>query len=660
MEVTTVNENLKIQFDKNLEELKTAKKLFKEDKALALLSIAQGLSSTKEGMLYLFEKALELEEAGIFQGTVWDEPEKLVSSLAGGTLKADHPTSTYEILSELRMVRYLDQPEKSDLSREEVSDFLQQLVVHNLSLIFSPDDEESRQKLSKSDLKYMQNLFSLILEKIPFNSIKDKLAIEVEMICQQRPIMVKRTTEILTLVKNKIDLNPNQGPDRRLSQYINALDHPTKNTFRNKSAEDYQTFLMQADDDELEWECKQLGQSITKTGLVCKKHAQALLFVAPKSPKLIDEALDLNNIGSSELQTHLKLVQELIEKGISPATCQSIYGLSQLLNRGLLSRNPVKNGLQKLFTLEIHPDAKERILKMEGFEKGETDSSSLIVAGVISILGQPLGIGQGLNPTCQAARGISLWSQHAPGKLLNMVMNAAHNDNLEFYFEGALLSSKDLPLGLAQKLDYSLDVVSIILVPHLDKIYNEMMRRAFGRGEDPHKWVNPALYGQWIQTGFFSAYNELLHAVTNYEDFVRTFYASFHPDYNGGHDLIYPNPVGIFITSSSGKLLGFHAISLLRVGRSPEGEMRAYFLNPNNEGRQDWGQGIKPTVHNHGENHGESSLPFYQFVCRLYAYHYNRMSLGDKSHIDKDEIKKVIELSRESWGESYNWIEKKL
>lgn len=57
-----------------------------------------------------------------------------------------------------------------------------------------------------------------------------------------------------------------------------------------------------------------------------------------------------------------------------------------------------------------------------------------------------------------------------------------------------------------------------------------------------------------------------------------TLYASHHPSYNDGHDRAYPSPVGLFVTSANGDLLGFHAVSLLRVAEDDQGgEMRAYF-----------------------------------------------------------------------------------
>ncbi|MEX0995137.1 MAG: hypothetical protein WD599_06370, partial [Balneolaceae bacterium] len=326
----------------------------------------------------------------------------------------------------------------------------------------------------------------------------------------------------------------------------------------------------------------------------------------------------------------------------------------KLLERSLLSHQPVKSGLQRMMGLNLHEDVAINIKKSR--PESSLDPRQLLVAECLGILGQPLGIGQGWNPTCQSARGISLWSSHAPGKLLRMIESAAKSNSLWMRFEGAIIKSEELLPGLVKELDYNLDAVSVVLVPHLDKIYNEMMRRASNRADDPHKWVNPAMYGHWIPTGFISTYDYLTNSIKDYEKFVRTFYMTHHPDYNGGHDLAYPNPVGIFLTSSTGKLIGFHAVSILRI-RKINGQVRVYLLNPNNEGRQRWQDKIRPTVSGHGERPGESSLPFHQFASRLYAFHFNRADVEKLDRVDDREVMKVVDLAKSSWGESYQWTE---
>ena len=154
----------------------------------------------------------------------------------------------------------------------------------------------------------------------------------------------------------------------------------------------------------------------------------------------------------------------------------------------------------------------------------------------------------------------------------------------------------------------------------------------------------------------------MTNSIQDFEGFVRLFYKAFHPEYNGGRQMVYPNPVGIFITSSKGVMLGFHAVSLLRVAVNSENdsEVRAYFLNPNNEGRQDWGQGITPSVFGNGEKHGESSLPIFQFAARIYAFHYNDLNALDHStDIPQSEVDVVCDLAKNSWGKAYVWSQQK-
>ncbi|MDZ7766391.1 MAG: hypothetical protein U5K00_18530 [Melioribacteraceae bacterium] len=61
-----------------------------------------------------------------------------------------------------------------------------------------------------------------------------------------------------------------------------------------------------------------------------------------------------------------------------------------------------------------------------------------------------------------------------------------------------------------------------------------MMNRAANRGEDPHKWTNPAFYGQFVPIGFAFPTAIFTDSITNYREFVKRFYALLHPKYNGG------------------------------------------------------------------------------------------------------------------------------
>jgi hypothetical protein len=271
------------------------------------------------------------------------------------------------------------------------------------------------------------------------------------------------------------------------------------------------------------------------------------------------------------------------------------------------------------------------------------------------VLGQPLGVSQGDNPTCQSARAISLWSQSDAGYLLELITRAARDGEIEMHFEGRALCSSDLAPGLASELHTELDPVSLVLVPHLDRIYAEMSRLVDDRPEDGHKWINPEFHGWWVHRGFAAAVGETTGAIADFERFVRQFYAAYHPAYNGGRAVVYPQPAGVAVTDHAADLVGWHAVSIQRVEPDPAGEPRVYFYNPNDDGRQNWGQGIVTSTHGHGEEAGESSLPFHEYASRTYVFHYNPRELGDPAAVPTAEVAEVARLARESWAANLPW-----
>jgi len=647
------------QFDKALNKLKDGKSYAIERYKSRLVSAVHRLTEADGGLPYLYSRISDLHEADIFQGSTWDDPRSLVPSLVGGTLKAGGESTDFEILSELRLLALAKERIRDQrISAAEARTFLQKVLANNLEFLFPDGSEESR-KIPETQWHKIRKLFELLSEEIPLQGIKENLLEEVEMISAQRPIVTDRVILIIKFIREHLSLDPESSTDQSLQEYVDSLYGPTRYLRDHDSVThgEYGEYLDNADPEQLKSECLQMGQVLSATGLTSPWHAILLEKVADK-PVRIHQALALNQSGKAELMEHKGFIKELIRTVIMPGTHRCIYGLGRLLERNLLSHQPVHTGLKRLLKLNLHSSIRENILQSTLAQKMDNpDPRLLLTADTISVLGQPLGVGQGWNPTCQSARGISLWSRHAPGKLLNMLITAATENNLSMRFEGTELNSSELVQGLAKEFDYHLDMVSVVLVPHLDRLYNEMMRRCALRADDGHKWVNPAMYGQWIPNGFKSAYDTLSNSIKNYEDFVRTFYATHHPKYNGGHNLAYPNPVGIFITSSTGKLLGFHAVSILRVSEHA-GEMRVYFLNPNNEGRQSWGPELSPTVAGHGELFGESSLPFYQFASRIYAFHYLKADLNTPGTVPDEEVNRIIEIARNSWGKSYTWIDK--
>jgi len=651
------------RFDQSLSEFAASSSLLREERKTRVLSQVEQLTQTPEGLSVLYQKIPALLDAEIFKDTPWAAPQHLVPSLVGGTLLSGYPNTAMEVVSELRLLAiYEGTYQMEEFSSDEAGEFLKDLLVKHFDLAMEDFSEEAWDAYSKRTTQAIRLLFNRLLESIPLKELKSRLHSELENLAAQRPIVQTRMQDMLQIIDQKLALDPTEPIDANLLRFVNAALHPTPNAANHSAAPRYRRFLTQSNKEQLAKEAEKMGETMMETSLVSPQHISLLQHLAETDQReLIGRALSLNAHGMAELDRHYEMAYQLITNFITLANPQAAFGLARVLQRNLLSRRITRNAIIRLLQINIHPD-NARSLRKGNLTRYRATPIQILVSGILSVLGHPLGVRQGNNPTCQSARAISMWSRHAPGKLINLLIDATTTNNVIFRYEGQLLESKSIFEGLIRQFDHKLDPVSIVLVPHLDKIYNEMMRLAAVKhfGKDPHVSVNPAFYGHWIQTGFKSVYNATLNAIDKYYDFVKTFYASFHPEFNGGYHMVYPVPIGIFITDSQAKMLGYHAISLLRVEPDPdvEGRFRTYFFNPNSEGKQNWGQGITPTVAGHGEHPGESSLPFDEFCSRVYAYHYNQLQVGDKTDtITFDMIQPVVEFAKTSWGRNYTWTE---
>jgi len=379
-----------------------------------------------------------------------------------------------------------------------------------------------------------------------------------------------------------------------------------------------------------------------------------LRYLAAHHSNLVGRCLGLNAVGRTSLDEYRALVVEIIDRVVSPDTRRCIYGLSRMLNRGILFFRPVAPGLQHLMVLSIHPEV-AAILQAASELPDPPNANALLLAGTLSVIGQPRGVDQGHNPTCQSARAISLWSQNDVGYLLELIARAAGDNDVVMHFEGDEIRSSDLVFGLAEELHTELDPVSLVLTPHLDKMYMEMSRRTIGRGGDGHRWVNPELHGWWVHRGFAALVDPETEALRDFDGFVRLFHAAYHPKYNGDRELVYAQPCGVVSTGTTGEFVGWHAVSIQRIARDPGGHWRVYFFNPNRDKGQNWGQDIVTSTADHGELEGESSLPFEQFAMRLYVFHYEERELGDTDAVPADAVERIRVAVAESWAADREW-----
>ncbi|WP_163539463.1 hypothetical protein [Gracilibacillus sp. YIM 98692] len=630
-----------------------AKKMYQSD----LFQAAARVMDEEDGMKFLYQHADRFDESGIFEGGPWAEPSKLEPRLVAGSLMDSGMTSIVEILSELRMVAIAKGNYKhQNVSKEQAKEFLNEVMALNVDILFPEETEASRIEGKQKEKNRAERLFQFLADELTLAPISGKLLKEIDDLVAQRPIMVNRIVHMIKNSRSLLDKDIDEQDKRAIKRYVRAITCPTKKCQKYQEPCEYRKQLKEMSDKELEEEARTFAKSMRETGLVSKHHVVLVRYLNKHREKLLPEALRLTKKGKANAEQHADIVSKLITVAIHPPMRQALYGLACMLERGVLSSTPVIPGLKRLIELDLQPDVRKVLLNSINGNEGIT-ANDIMMAGVISVLGQPLGVGQGMNPTCQTARGISLWSLHAPGYLLELIPRAARDGDVDVQFEGQRIHSKNLREGLVNDLHEELDPVSLILVPHLDRIYGELVRRSKFRGDDVHKWVNPAFYGDWIPRGFSSTIDPLTGSIADYPGFVRLFYATHHPEYNNGYELIYPNPVGIFITNSFGHMLGLHAVSIQRIAKDSNGKYRVYFYNPNNDSAQDWGQGITPTVTGHDEIPGESSLPFHEFAARLYAFHYNPYEQGDAYAVDNQFVEKVEKLAKESWGEKYTWVD---
>lgn len=650
-------ERLGEQFEHALDTIARASGFAKPNHLSRLFTATLRLLRHPDGAARLHVRAGELDDAGVFAGSDWNHPERLQPELARGSLTGAPEAVAVEALSQLRMLAIAEGScDHPDMSPAAARDFLERSLVFNLDLLQADHSEAGR--TGGGPREAVRHLLAYELERLGGSSIIEALVAEADRILEQRPVDVAVPRRLLGQVERLLEREEDEVEQASLSRgrtLLAACRGPTEST-RAPISDCLAGFeaMSEAEGDE---ELAVLGQSMKHTGLVCPAHGAILALLAQSgSDRQLALAMGLDAVGSDSLDAFDALVRTVIREAVSAATAQCILGLSNLLDRGTLFFPPVPGALWRLTRLEPLPEVSAH-LREEFSDSDPPSGHSLLLAGTVSVLGLPLGVSQGNNPTCQSARAISLWAQVDPGFLLELIMWAARDGEIDLHFEGDLIRSSELTEGLIEDLHTDLDTVSLVLVPHLDKIYWEMGRRIVGRGEDGHRWINPEFHGWWVHRGFATTIDYATGAVNDFAGFIRQFHAAYHPEYNGGAELIYPQPAGIVATDPFGTFIGLHAIAIERVVLDPEGVMRVYFYNPNNEGRQDWGQGIVTSTRGYGEIPGESSLPFEQFCARLYVFHFNERELGDPDAVPEDTVEAIAGRVRSGWAADKAWQE---
>ncbi|KPQ27213.1 MAG: hypothetical protein HLUCCX14_15755 [Marinobacter excellens HL-55] len=638
------------KLDESIAALEESRQFAKAGKLPKLFDTARRVLLQPGGCQAIDARARRLEEAGVYDGTDWAEPGILLPSLTTYSLQSPNAdTVVIEAFSELRLLAvargdYLH----PSVSAEQARHYLTQVLAINLGLLFGMTGEVEREQGKLALIS--QALVQHVATHIGYEHVIDSLIEEIWRILEQRPIRVTDARRMITQIAicradPDADLG---GAGRGADRLISSLYGPTRACSEDPGTLVYVQRLESMDSAALQNEATGFARSMHDTGLVSPYHATFVRFILDDRNSLLTDTLGLSSTGRDCLLCYSELVRTLIEESIFPETAQGLYGLALLLERGILYQPPVAPALWRQVRLSLCPEARERLQFANGYEPAP---AAWLMQGVLNMLGQPLGVGQGNNPTCQSARALSMWAYNDPDYLLQMVAWAARDNEIVMHFEGKPVSSAHSAGGVASEVTLDLDPVSLVVVPHLDRIYAEMGRLCIGREGDPHKWVNPEFHGWSAGRGFAINVDVATGKLADLDGFIRHFYASYHPYYNGNQPLIHPQPAGIAVTDSAARFIGWHAITILRVALGPDNEMRVYFFNPNNDSGQNWGDGVQVSTSGSGERFGESSLPVEQFTSRLYIYHYDPLERGEPAEVNDDELRRVTDGVYRSWGE---------
>lgn len=637
--------------DRAIERLERARPFAKGRHQRPVLDVLGRILGQPDGLPVIRERATRMAAAGLFAGSDWDRPETLLPQLVGGTLASEDPA--FQALEAASLARFLavadGEAHHQNLHADGARHFLTQVLALNLKDLFGQSDEASRALGARQDRKRL--VLQHIADHVGLNDVLGVLVSEIWRLLEQRSVQVGVVKDMIAQIAIALNERGTGPGSTRLGaeRLVSALFGPTTASRDDPGLDVYLDRIASADDTGLSHEAMGFARAMHDTGLVSDYHAAFLVWAVdyPDRP-LVPEALGLGTTGLDCWRHYRGLIETLLRKAVTPATPQAAYGLAMLLERGILHHAPMVPALARQAALRLQGAARDRIAL--GFGPAVAPETHLL-AGVLQVLGQPLGVGQGANPTCQSARAIAMWALNDPDYLLHLVTQAAEFDTLLMQFEGAPINSADLPAGLAGSGPIDADPLSVLLVSHLDRIYARMGVLCAERPGDPHSWINPQFHGWWVSRDCAVAVDVATGRLTDYDGFLRRFFATYHPHHNGGRPLCHPQPAGIAVTDAQQHFVGWHAIAILRVAEDQAGRMRVYFYNPNNDSGQDWGGGVIVATSGNGERYGEGSLEFDQFLSRVYLFHDEPLRSDTGTTPPPDElIQRVRQRAIASWA----------
>lgn len=644
-------ERLRESFERTANKLYEARPFVKVRYRNQMLDICGRLLAAPGGRAFLYQHVGLLDQGGLFMGTDWEDPAVLSPGLVGDTLSDGDPrTAVLEMVSEIRLLAVAN----GDLYHpgmvpDQARHFLTQVLALNLNRFLTVGGEAERVRNdSLADL--VDEQFAYLKDNVGLDDILGKLIEEIWRIMDQRPIQVDQVKIMISQIAVAMQGGAGDASEGALGadRLVSALFGPTTGCREDPGLAVYEERLAAMDSATLQREAAGFARAMHDTGLVSDYHTVFVRWLVDHGESaLLPAALGLSNTGIDCLRCYQDLISHLILETISPETSQTVYGLAMMLERGVLYVPPVGPALWRQSGLVLAPASADRLAAAYG---RAVPPDMRLLAGIINLLGLPLGVGQGNNPTCQAARALSMWAYSDPDYLLYLVAQAAVFDDVIMRFEGQPIYGAAARASQAPLILMDVDPVSVVLVPLLNGVYEEMGRLCESRGEDPHRWINREFHGWWVGGEFNIAVDVTDGALIHLQSFLQRFWVTYHPLYNGNQPVIHPQPAGIAVTDSAARFIGWHAITILRVAMDQTKVMRVYFFNPNNDSGQNWGNGVEVSTHGHGEHNGEASLPFADFASRLYIFHADPLQRAGDTLVPQEELDEAMIMVRESWG----------
>src|SRR5699024_2096938 len=163
------------------------------------------------GAARIYQYAGHFDQAGVFEGSDWDHPERLQPELSRGSLTGTTDAVAVESLSRLRMLAIAEGSYRHpDVSAGAAADYLQRSLIFSLDLI-KPDHSEAG-RVGRGPREAVRHLLSFELERLGGASVINALVAEADRILKQRPIDVAMPRQLLEQVERLLERD--DLPDR--------------------------------------------------------------------------------------------------------------------------------------------------------------------------------------------------------------------------------------------------------------------------------------------------------------------------------------------------------------------------------------------------------------------------------------------------------------